>query len=81
MDCPRTVSLVPSLETDVTRRRQAQMIGGETSPGEHFDCEEVGTGQHGHMGGDEILRGGILAPLRKVVAGWIPYRRSMLPTI
>ena len=59
MDCPRTVSLVPSLETDVTRRRQAQMIGGETSPGEHFDCEEVGTGQDGHMGGDEILRGGI----------------------
>ena len=36
---------------------------GETSPGEHFDGEEVGTCQDPHVTGDEILPGGILAPL------------------
>ncbi len=38
-------------------------VGGETSPGEHFDGEEVGASKDGHVGGDEILPGGILAPL------------------
>jgi hypothetical protein len=42
---------------------EQDVVGGETSPGEHFDREEVGTCQDGHVGGDEILPGGILAPL------------------
>ena len=43
--------------------REQDVVGGETWPGEHFDCEEVGTCQHGHVGGDALLPGGILAPL------------------
>ena len=39
------------------------IVGGKTSPGQHFDREEVGTRQDGHVGGNEILPGGILAPL------------------
>jgi len=53
-------------ETDAARfqmNEEQDVVGGETSPGEHFDCEEVGTSQDGHVGGDEILPGGILAPL------------------
>src|SRR5258705_9158714 len=38
------------------------VVSGKTSPGEHFDGKEVGTCDNGHMGGDEILRGSILAP-------------------
>ena len=36
---------------------------GKTAPGEYFNGEEVGTCQDRHVGGDEILPGGILAPL------------------
>src|SRR5260370_22815893 len=43
--------------------KEQDVVGGETSPGKHFDCEEVGTCQDGHVGGDEILPGGVLAPL------------------
>src|ERR1035437_136777 len=39
------------------------VIGGKTSPGEHFNSEEVATCQDRHVGGDEILPGSILAPL------------------
>jgi len=42
---------------------EQDVVGGEASPGEHFDGEEVGASQDGHVGGDEILPGGILAPL------------------
>ena len=42
---------------------EQDVVGGDTSPGEHFDSEEVGTCQDGHVGGNEILPGGILAPL------------------
>ena len=54
-------------EADPTRfqlNEEQDVVGGETSPGEHFDGEEVSTCHHGHVGGDEILPGGILAPLR-----------------
>jgi hypothetical protein len=53
-------------EADAARfqlNEEQDVVGGETSPGEHFDGEEVGTCQDGHVGGDEILPGGILAPL------------------
>jgi hypothetical protein len=53
-------------ETDAARfqmNEEQDVVGGETSPGEHFDGEEVGTCQDGHVGGNEILPGGILAPL------------------
>ena len=33
------------------------------TPREHFDSEEVGACQDGHVGGDEILPGCVLAPL------------------
>jgi hypothetical protein len=59
-------------ETDAARfqmNEEQDVVGGETSPGEHFDGEEVGTCQAGHVGGDEILPGGILVRLG---AGWIP---------
>jgi hypothetical protein len=46
-----------------------RVIGGKTSPSEHFNGEEVGTCQDRQVGGDEILPGGILAPLG---CGWIP---------
>jgi len=42
---------------------EQDVVGGEASLGEHFDCEEVGTCQDVHVRGDEILPGGILAPL------------------
>src|SRR5215475_1850327 len=53
-------------ESDAARfqmNEEQDVVGGETSPGQHFDCEEVGTCQDGHVGGDEILPGGVLAPL------------------
>src|SRR5580765_2642352 len=42
---------------------EQDVVGGKTSPGEHFDCEEVGACQDGDVGGDEILPGCVLAPL------------------
>ena len=42
---------------------EQDLVGGKTSPSEHFDGEEVGTCQDGYVGGDEILPGSILAPL------------------
>src|ERR1019366_6918563 len=42
---------------------EQNVIGGETAPGEHFDGEKVSACQDGHVGGDEILPGSILAPL------------------
>src|SRR6186713_1962348 len=53
-------------ETDAARfqMNEAQhVVGGETSPGKHFDGEEVGARQDSHMGGNEILPCGRLAPL------------------
>ena len=54
-------------ETDPARFQmdeEQDVVGGKTSPSEHFNREEVGTCQDGHVGGDEILPGSILAPLR-----------------
>ena len=42
---------------------EQDVVRGETSPCQHFEGEEVGTCQDGHVTGDEILPGGILAPL------------------
>ena len=53
-------------ETDAARfqmNEEQDVVGGETSPGEHFDGEEVGTCQDGHVGGNEIFPGGVVAPL------------------
>ena len=53
-------------EADAARfqmNEEQDVVGGETSPGQHFHGEEVGTCQDGHVAGDEILPGGILAPL------------------
>ena len=53
-------------ETDAARfqmNEEQDVVGGKTSPGEYFDCKEVGACQDGHVGGDEILPGGVLAPL------------------
>ena len=53
-------------EADAARfqmNEEQDVVGGETSPGKHFDSEEVGTCKDGHVGGNEILPGGILAPL------------------
>ena len=53
-------------EADAARfqlKEEQDVVGGKTAPGEHFDGEEVSTCQDGHMGGNEILPGGILAPL------------------
>ena len=52
-------------KTDAARfqmNEEQDVVGGETLPGKHFDSEEVGTCQDGHVGGDEILPGGVLAP-------------------
>ena len=54
-------------ETDPARFQiyeKQDVVGGETSPGKHLNSEEVGTCQDGHVGGDEILPGGILASFR-----------------
>ena len=57
---------------------EPHVVGGETSPGEHLDREEVGAGQHGHVGGNEILPGGLLAPLGRwgdpISAKDVPHR-------
>jgi hypothetical protein len=53
-------------ETDAARfqmNEEQDVVGGETSPGKHFDGEEVGTCKDGDVGGNEILPGGIVAPL------------------
>ena len=53
-------------ETDPARFQmdeEEDVVGGETSPGEHCDGEEVGTCQDGHVGVNEILPGGIVNPL------------------
>ena len=53
-------------EADATRfqlNEEQDVVGGETSPGEHFDGEEVGTCQDVHVGVNEILPSSILAPL------------------
>jgi hypothetical protein len=42
---------------------EQHVVGGETSPGEHFNGEEVGIYKDRHVGGAEILPGSILAPL------------------
>src|SRR5689334_21129427 len=42
---------------------EQDVVGGEASPGEHFNCEEVGTSQDGHVAGDAILPGGVLAAI------------------
>ena len=42
---------------------EQDVVGGKTSPGEHFHSEEVGPCQDGHVGSDEILPGSMLAPL------------------
>ena len=68
-------------ETDAARlqmNEEQDVVGGETSPGEHFDGEEVGARQDGHVGGNEILPGSILAPLG---AGAISERRRIFPTV
>ena len=43
---------------------EQDVVGGEPSPSKHLDSEEVGTCQDGEVGGDEILPGSTLAPLR-----------------
>ena len=68
-------------ETDAARFQmdeEQDVVGGETSPGKHFDGEEVGTCQDSQVGGDEIPPGGLLAPFR---CRWMPYRRRMFPTV
>ena len=53
-------------ETDAARfqmNEEQDVVGGETSPGKHFDGEEVSTCQDGHVRGDEIFPSRILAPL------------------
>jgi hypothetical protein len=57
---------------------EQDVVGGETSPGEHLHCEKVGAGQHGHVGCNEIPPGGLLAPPGR---GRDPYRRRMFPTV
>jgi len=42
---------------------EQDVVGGETSPGEHFHREEGCARQNGHVRGDEVLPGGVLAPL------------------
>src|SRR4051812_4390841 len=42
---------------------ELDVVGGETSPSQHLHCEEVGAGQHGHVGSNEIPPGGLVAPL------------------
>jgi hypothetical protein len=53
-------------ETHPTRfqmNEEENAVGGEASPGEHFNCEKVGTSQDGNVGGDEILPRSVLAAL------------------
>ena len=50
---------------------EQDVVGGETSPSEHLNGEEIGTCQDGEVGGDEIAPGGSLAAL-----GW---RRDPVP--
>src|SRR5262245_25695062 len=53
-------------ETHSTRfqmNKEQDVVGGEASPGAHFYCEEVGSSQDGHVGGDEIFPCGVLAAL------------------
>ena len=53
-------------ETDPARfqmNEEQDVVGGETSPSEHFHGEEVGASQNGHVGSDEILPGGVLTAL------------------
>ncbi len=42
---------------------EQHVIGGEASPREHLHGEEVGACKDSHVGSNEILPGGLLAPL------------------
>ena len=53
-------------EIDAARiqmNEEEDVVGGETSPSEHFHGEEVGACQDGHVGSDEIFPCGVLAAL------------------
>ena len=67
-------------ETDTARfqmNEEQDVVGGETSPGEHFDGEEVGTCQAMW----EAMKSFQVVFWLRLGAGWIPYRRRMLPTV
>ena len=44
-------------------KEEQHVLGNTSAPGEHFHGEEVSAGKDCHVGGDEILPGGILAAL------------------
>ena len=61
-------------ETDAARFQldeKQHVVGGETSPGEHFHREEVGAGQDVHVRSNEILPSRLLQQ-----CGGIPNRSS-----
>ena len=69
-------------ETDAARfqmNEEQDVVGGETSPGEHFDGEEVGTPARTAMW--EAMKSFQVVFWLRLGAGWIPYRRRMLPTV
>ena len=43
---------------------EQHVVGGETSPGQNFDREEIRASQDRHVCGNEFLPGGLLGPLR-----------------
>ena len=44
---------------------EQNIVGHQTTPGQHLDCEEVYTGQHRHMGLNKLLPGRVLASFRR----------------
>src|SRR5262245_39999851 len=49
-------------------KEEQDVIGRESTPGQHFDSEEVAAGKYGHVGGDEVLPSRALAAFVCLVA-------------
>jgi hypothetical protein len=46
-------------------KKEKHIIGHEATPGQHFDCEEIGSGHDIHVRTNEFFPGCGLAPLRR----------------
>ena len=61
MACDAGKSDAPALQIN----EEKDVVGGEPTPGQNLDCEEVAAGKHRHVRGDEILPCGGLAAFRR----------------
>ena len=73
---PGDTSQVHSPRLQMQKKRH--IVGHQTAPRQHFHCEEIHSGEHGHMPSNKVLPGCVLtAP----GPGAMPWRRRTMPTV